>query len=85
MTGLANRVVGYSQKGKTWQYVKTLFCFIRADPFTNATATGKRCNLGDGEGLPVPCRLEIHRDGMTKNLVDILKKNVMSYIIIINL
>ena len=35
--------------------------FKIADPYSQCTATveGKRCNLGDGEGLQVPCSLNV--------------------------
>ena len=40
------RVIGHLEKGKTGQYAKTVFYFLRAYPMNTAT-TGKRVNFGD--------------------------------------
>ena len=54
-------IVGHLKKGKTGRFAKTIFYFLRSHPEAKCTAkvTGKRCNLGDGEGLQVPCSLHI--------------------------
>ena len=54
-------IVGHLKKGKTGRFEKTLFCFLRSDPYSkyHAKVTWKRCNLGDGDGLQVPCILYI--------------------------
>ena len=37
----------------------TIFYYLRSDAYSSAWAkvTGKRCNLGDGEGMQVLCKL----------------------------
>ena len=56
-------IVGHLKKGKTGRFAKTLFYFLRSDPYSNsnghAKVTWKRCNLGGGDGLQVPCILYI--------------------------
>ena len=51
----------------------TFFYFLRADPYgqCNITVTGKAVNLGDGDGMQVPCIL--HLSGQ-KSMVEILKQ-----------
>ena len=51
--------VGHLKIGKSGRFAKTIFFFLRSDPNNKCTIeiTGKRCNLGDGEGLQVPCVL----------------------------
>ena len=43
-------IVGHLKKGKTGRFAKTLFYFLRSDPYSkcHAKVTWKRCNLGDG-------------------------------------
>ena len=50
------KIVGHLKKGNSGRYAKTFFYFLCSDPYSQCTATvkGKRCNLGDGEGLQVP-------------------------------
>ena len=66
------KVVGRLKKGFMGRYAKTIFYFLRGDPFSKCTAKkfGPRCNLGDGEGLQVPCELHIVDQ---KKYVDVLK------------
>ena len=54
-------IVVHLKKGKTGRFAKTLFYFLRSDPYSkcHARVTWKRCNLGDGDGLQVPCMLYI--------------------------
>ena len=54
-------IVGHLKKGKTGRFAKTLFYFLRSNPYSkcHAKVTGKRCNLGDGDGLQVPCIIYI--------------------------
>ena len=54
-------IVGHLKKGKIGRFAKTLFYFLRSDPYSkcHAKVTWKRCNLGDGDGLQVPCILYI--------------------------
>ena len=57
---------------RCWQFAKTIFYFLRSDTYCNcyAEVSGKRCNLKDGEGLQVPCKIIITR---LKKYVNILK------------
>ena len=50
--------------------------FLRSDAYSSAWAkvTGKRCNLGDGEGMQVPCKLSL--SGQPK-VVSLLRKELM--------
>ena len=55
------KVVGHLKKGESEKFAKIIFYFLRSDPYSSCTATisGKRCNLKDGEGLQVPCKLDM--------------------------
>ena len=52
--------VGHLKKGKSGRFAKTIFYYLRSHPEAKCTAkvTGKRFNLGDGEGLQVTCILQ---------------------------
>ena len=54
-------IVGHLKKDKTGRFAKTLLYFLRSDPYSkcHAKVTWKRCNLGNGNGLQVPCILYI--------------------------
>ena len=49
------KVIGHLKKGETGRYAKTVFHFLRANAMNtaNITVTGKRVNLGDGQGLQI--------------------------------
>ena len=51
---------GHLKKGKSGRFAKIIFYYLRSHPQANCTAkvTGKRFNLGDSEGLQVPCILQ---------------------------
>ena len=70
-------VVGHLPLGKNWKFAKTIFYFLCADPYgkCNITVTGKAVNLGDGDGMQVPCIL--HLSGQ-KSMVEILKQQKMT-------
>ena len=55
------KIVGHLKKGTSGSFAKTIFYFLRSDAYSNAweKVTGKRCNLGDGEGMQVPCKLSL--------------------------
>ena len=55
------KVVGHLLLGKNVTFAKTIFYFLRADPYVkcNITVTGKAVNLGDGDGMQVPCILHL--------------------------
>ena len=54
-----NVVVGHLAKRKTGRFAKTISVFLRTsdDDSCKLEVTGKRVNLGDGEGLQIPCKL----------------------------
>ena len=55
------KIVGHLKKGTSGRFAKTIFYFLRSDTYSSAWAkvSGKRCNLGDGEGMQVPCKLSL--------------------------
>ena len=59
------RIVGHLSKGKSGRFAKTIFYFLRSNELNSCKIiiTGKRVNLGDGDGLQVPCiiKLSCHR------------------------
>ena len=69
------KVVGHLPLGENGKFAKTIFYFLRADPNGKCTITitGKAVNLGDGEGMQVPCLLQISGK---ENMVDILKHKI---------
>ena len=71
-----DEVVGHLMKGKSGRFAKTIFYFLRADKKNDCTVvvTGKAINRGDGEGMQVPCTLNLkgHR-----KWIDILKKELI--------
>ena len=71
------KVVGHLPLGENGKFAKTIFYFLRADPYgkCNITVTGKAVNLGDGDGMQVPCIL--HLSGQ-KSMVEILKQQKMT-------
>ena len=68
-------VVGHLSKERSARFAKTVSYFLRAsnENCCRVEVTGKRVNLGDGEGLQIPCIL--HFSGEAKffsKLKDIL-------------
>ena len=55
------KVVGHLSKGENDKFTKDIFFFLRGDRYSKAkTITSRRrCNLGDGEGLQIPCKLKL--------------------------
>jgi hypothetical protein len=72
---LGDEIVGHLKKGRTGCFAKTVFYFLRADEKGSCTAIvkGKAVNLGDGEGMQVPCTL--HFKGTTK-FIDVLRQQL---------
>ena len=66
-------IVGHLKKGKSGRFAKTIFYYLRSHPQANCTAkvTGKRFNLGDGEGLQVPCILQFTGE---RKFISVLKE-----------
>ena len=52
-------VVGYLKKGDSEKFAKRIFYFFRSNTYSSCYAkiSRKRCNLKDGEGLQVPCKM----------------------------
>ena len=70
------KIVGHLKKGTSGRSAKAIFYFLRSDAYSSAWAkvTGKRCNLGDGEGMQIPCKLSL--SGQQK-VVYLLRKELM--------
>ena len=56
-----NVIVGHLPLGKNGRFAKMIFYFLRADRCAEykVIIIGKEVNLGDGEGMQVPCLLKI--------------------------
>ena len=67
------KIVGHLRLGKSGKFAK--FYFLRADELSSCkiVVTGKSVNLGDGEGMQVPCKLIF--TGIEKS-IDILKRHL---------
>ena len=67
-------MVGHLPLVENGKFAKTIFYFLRADPYgkCNITVTGKAVNLGDGE---VPCILYLSGQ---KSMVEIFKQQKMT-------
>ena len=54
-----NRTVGRLPLGKSGKFAKTIFCFFKGDKlsYCKIEVTGKHVNLGDSDGMQVPCKL----------------------------
>ena len=70
------KIVGHLKKGTSGRFAKTIFYFLHSDAYSSpwAKVTGKRCNLGDGEGMQAPCKLSL--SGQPK-FVSLLRKELM--------
>ena len=66
-------IVGHLKKGKSGRVGKTIFYYLQSHPQVNCTAniTDKRFNLGDSEGLQVPCILQFTGE---RKLISVLKE-----------
>ena len=69
-------VVGHLPLGENGKFAKIIFYFLLADPYgkCNINVTGKTVNLGDGDGMQVPCILHL---SVQKSMVEILKQQKM--------
>ena len=65
--------IGYLKDEKSGRFPKTIFYYLQSHPEAKCTSsvTGKRFNLGDGEGLQVSCILHTTEP---RNFITILKK-----------
>ena len=70
------KIVGPLKKGTSGRFAKTILYFRRSDAYSSAWAkvSGIRCNLDDGEGMQVPCKLSL--SGQPK-FVSLLRKELM--------
>ena len=71
------KVIGHLPLGENGKFAKTMFYFLGVDPYVKChiTVVGKAVNLGDGDGMQVPCIL--HLSGQ-KSMVEILKQQKMT-------
>ena len=71
------KVVGHLPLGANVKFAKTIFYFFCADPYGKCkiTVTGKAVNVGNGDGMQVPCIL--HLLGQN-SMVKILKQQKMT-------
>ena len=70
------KIVEHLKTGTSGRFAKPIFYFLCSDAYSSAWAkvTGKRCNLGDGEGMQVPCKLSL--SGKPK-FVSLSRKQIM--------
>ena len=68
-------IVGHLPHGRNGRFAEMIFYFLRADKYAECKViiTEKEVNLGDDEGMPVPCLLRISG---TKNMLQILCKGI---------
>lgn len=69
------RVVGHLKKGSNGRFAKTIFYFLRSDAHAKCSVriTGEPVNLGDKEGMQVPCVLQF--EGQSR-FIELLKQNL---------
>ena len=74
-TLLSDEIIRRLKKGRTERFAKRVFYFLRADEKGSFTDIGKSkaVNLGDVEGMQVPCPL--HFKGTTK-FIDLLRQQL---------
>ena len=65
-------IVGHLPLGKKSKFAKMIIYFLRADRDAECI-TGKEVNLGEGDGMQVPCKLKI---SSPRKMVEILCKKV---------
>ena len=72
-----NVIVGHLPLGKDGRFARMIFYFLRADRYAECKViiTGKEVNLGDREGMQVPCLLKISG---TKNMLQIICKSIQN-------
>ena len=65
-------VVVHLPLDKSGKFAKTIFYFLRADPYGKCKiiVTGKPINRGDGDGMQVPCLLQLSGQ---RHIIEILK------------
>ena len=70
-----HKIVGHLPLGRNGKFAKTVFYFLRADEYglCSVLVKGKPVNLGDGDGMQVPCTLNFSGQ---KKFIDILQKSL---------
>ena len=70
------KIAGHLMKGTSGRFAKTVSYFLHNDAYSSAWAkvTGERCNLGDGEGMQVPCKLSLSGE---PKFVSLFRKELM--------
>ena len=70
------KIVRHLKKGTSGRFAKAIFYSQCSDGYSSAWAkvSGKRLNLGDGEGMQVPCKLSL--SGQPKS-VSLLRKELI--------
>ena len=70
-----NEIVGHLKLGKDGKFAKTVFYFLRAGEYglCDFLIKGKPVNLGDGDGMQVPCSLNFNG---RKKFIDILENTL---------
>ena len=55
-----NVVIGHLPLARNGKFTQMIFYFLSADPYAKClvVVTGKAVNLGDGDGMQVPCMLK---------------------------
>ena len=75
-----DRIVGHLPLGKSGNFVKSIFYFLRADEYSlyEVVITGKPVNLGERDEMQVPCKLKFTGRSKLVNIVETLKsKNII--------
>ena len=67
-------IVGHLHLGKNGKFAKMIFYFLRADQDAECKVviTGKEVNFGYGDGMQVPCKLQVR----SKKNGEIICKNI---------
>ena len=70
-------IVGHLKLGDNGRFAKTIFYYLRADTRNSCSVVvkGKAVNLGDGDGMQVPCTLSFV--GKVK-FIEVLQKQLLS-------
>ena len=68
--------MGHLKKTATGKFAKTIFFFLRSDPYPMAKTitSGRRCNLSDCKGSQVPCKLKL---AVHRNFIDLLQDELI--------
>ena len=75
--GHLNMMLGPLKLGDNGRFAKTIFYYLRADKRNSCSVVvkGKAVNLGDGDGMQIPCTLSFV--GKVK-FIEVLQKELLS-------